>query len=199
MTTPATLEQEGSTLVLVDQPWARVKNAVPIPATADLQAELLQLDPAAFAALLRCHLVPRDNQPDARQRWSNLWAAIDADADLTEQTFDVLEEFLDACEAAASDDTLTDQQRRRAVKFGRFCDDAWQRLQNVPDAAEPLAWAGRAARGFNTPARRVLATLVDAIDRHRQTIQEEGEARPADDQLWAVLRAVSLDPARSRR
>lgn len=185
--------------MLVDQPWARVKNPIPIPATADLQAELLRLDPAAFAALLRCHLVPRDNQPDARQRWSILWAAIDADPDLADQTFDVLEEFLDACDAAASDDTLNDQQRKRAVKFRRFCDDAWQRLQNVPAAAEPLAWAGRAASGFNLPARRVLATLVDAIDRHRQTIQEEGEARAADDQLWAVLRAVSLDPTRARR
>lgn len=185
--------------MLVEQPWARVKDPVRIPAASDLGAKLHQLNAVAFAQLVRSNLVPRLDRPDGRQRWSDLWTAIDRDPDLAEQTFDVLEEFLDACDQAAADAALSDQQRERAVKFRRFCDDAWQRLQNVPDAAEPLAWAGRAARPFNPPARRVLAALVEAIAAHRDTVQAAGDARPVDDQLWASLRAVGLDPARTRR
>lgn len=185
--------------MLVEQPWARVKNPVVIPVIRDLEGELNQLSPVAFAQLIRSNLVPRSDQPDGRQRWAELWTAIDQDADLAERTFDVLEEFLDACDQASNDTALDDQQRQRSVKFRRFCDDAWQRLQNVPDADEPLAWAGRAARPFNPPARRVLATLVEAIAVHRETVQGVNEARPADDHLWAVLRTVALDPARARR
>lgn len=186
-------------MALVDQPWARVKDPVAIPAAADLETELRSLDDRVYAELVRSHLVPRDNQPGGRQRWSDLWATIDREPDLAERTFDVLEEFLDGCEAAASDDALSDQQRQRAAKFRRFCDDAWQRLQNVPEASDPLGWAGRAARGFNPPARRVLATLVEAVARHREAVQDQGDARPVDAELWAVLRRVGLDPARARR
>lgn len=185
--------------MLIERPWARVKNPASIP-DGDLNVQLTALDDLHFAELIRSHLVPRDTEPNGRARWQQLWTEIDQDADLADRTFDILEQFLDASEAAVDDPDLDSTQRQRAQKFSRFCNDAWHRLQASLDEDEPLSWAGRAAVGFNRPARKVIEQLVRAIGEHRSAVREE-EASPtvADRRLWAVLRQVSLDPERVRR
>lgn len=185
--------------MLIERPWARVKAPASIP-DGDLRAGLTRLDDRQFPELIRSHLVPRDTSPAGRARWQQLWTEIDQDAVLADRTFDVLEQFLDASEAAAEDPQLENAQRQRAQKFARFCNDAWRRLQGSLEEDEPLSWAGRAALGFNRPARKVIEELVQAIGDHRSTGRfEELPPTEADRRLWAVLRRVGLDPDRIRR
>ncbi|HEY5846138.1 MAG TPA: hypothetical protein VIT42_05035 [Microlunatus sp.] len=185
--------------MLIECPWVRVKSPALIP-DGDLRTELARLDDLQFAELIRSHLVPRDPQPDRRARWQQLWTDIDQDAHLAERTFDVLEQFLDASEAAMEDSQLESVQRQRAQKFHRFCNDAWHRLQGSLEEDEPLSWAGRAAVGFNRPARRVIEQLVQAIGEHRGAVLNGGPPpSSADRRLWTVLRRVGLDPDGVRR
>lgn len=182
--------------VLLERPWSRVKTPVAIPDPLSVPA-LSALAAEQFAALLRDHLVPREPSGVDRERWERLWAVLGRDDGLADRAFDVLEQFLDQTDRALRSDGLDAHQRRRAQKFERFCDDAWQRLRVDDD--KPLGWAGRAAAGFNPPARKVLEQLVDAIAQHRNTVTAAGPPREADAQLWAVLRRVDLDPDLSRR
>lgn len=185
--------------MLIERPWTRVKDPVPIPA-GDLKAALATMDDLSLAELIRSHLVPRDTEPSGRTRWHQLWTEIDQDTALADRTFDVLEQFLDASEAATADSELDTAQRQRAQKFHRFCNDAWHRLQGSLDEDEPLSWAGRAAAGFNRPARKVIEQLVQAIDEHRSTARKlAAQPTAADRRLWQVLRQVGLDPDRIRR
>lgn len=185
--------------MLIERPWARVKTPASIP-DGDLRTELSRLDDVPFAEVIRSHLVPRGTEPAGRARWQQLWTEIDQDPALAERTFDVLEQFLDASEAAAEDPHLDTAQRQRAQKFSRFCNDAWRRLQGSLEEDEPLSWAGRAAVGFNRPARKVIDQLVQAIGEHRHAGRKGGSApTAADRQLWTVLRRVGLDPERVRR
>ena len=185
--------------MLIECPWVRVKSPALIP-DGDLRIELARLDDLRFAELIRSHLVPRDSQPEGRARWQQLWTDIDQDAQLAERTFDVLEQLLDASEAATEDSQLESVQRRRAQKFHRFCSDAWHRLEGSVEEGEPLGWAGRAAVGFNRPARKVIEQLVQAISEHRVAVLDEGSPpSSADRRLWTVLGRVGLDPARIRR
>jgi hypothetical protein len=184
---------------LIDQPWTRVKTPPPIPSEDELPSALTAMAKTDFAHLIRSHLLPRENEPGGRQRWLALWDAIGEHDQLTDRTFDALEDFLDATEEALERGDLDDAAAARAQKFRRACNDAWQRLQNTGDDTSPLGWAGRAAAGFNPVSRRVIARLVEAVDQHRQTVLAT-DARPSDEdrQLWAVLREVGLDPRRRR-
>lgn len=181
--------------MLLERPWGRVKDPVAIPHLLDTDS-LLELTDQDLAILLRDHLVPRPDLGN-RRSWERLWTVLGGDPQLSDRAFDVLEDLLDTTEAALQGEQLDDHQRRRAEKFLRFCEDAWKRLQLDDD--KPLGWAGRAAVGFNPPARRVLERLVDAIAHHRTMVTREGSVRETDEQLWRVLGAVGLDPAESRR
>lgn len=182
--------------MLVDRPWSRVKTPVPIPDRLEPDA-LRELSRDDLARLLRDQLVPRQPAGPERDRWEQLWALLSRDDELADRAFDILEEFLDQAERALEGGELDEHQRRRAEKFRRFCEDAWQRLQRDDD--RPLGWAGRAANGFNPAARRVLEHLVDAIVDHRRVVTATGSPKPHDEGLWRVLADVSLDPDLPRR
>lgn len=185
---------------LIEQPWARVKSPPPIPGEAGLAEELARMSELELAHLIRAHLLPRENEVGGRQRWVALWETVTADEELSDRTFDALEALLDITEEALSSGVLDDAAAGRAQKFRRACSDAWKRVQNVDDDSAPLAWAGRAGTGFNPVARRVIAQLVEAVDRHRQSVLAAAPAPSEQDrQLWAVLAEVGLDPQRSRR
>lgn len=182
---------KGRVLVLLDQPWSRVKDPVPIPVPTDAQT-LLGLGELDLARLLRDHLVPRQPVGGERTSWEALWRVLSADDELAERAFDVLEEFLGDVEDALQDESLDGHTRKRMEKFRRFCDDAWQRLRL--HHTRPLSWAGRAGAGFNPAGRAVIAQLVDAIARHRFLVQPQADVQDADNQLWQVLHEVGLDP-----
>ena len=178
--------------VLLEQPWARVKEPVAIPAPTTV-ATLEALSEQDLAVLLRDHLVPRRPNGVERTRWEALWRLLSADDALAERCFDVLEQFLSDVDAALADSQPDEHSRKRMEKFRRFCDDAWQRLQMHHD--RPLGWAGRAGAGFNPAGRAVISKLVDSIARHREQSETTGDVKPGDRQLWQVLRDVGLDPA----
>ena len=181
-------------MTLINQPWSRVRNPVPLPGDLGSAGPLLALDPEQFAELIRSHLTPRDEQPGERVGWTRLWALLAGDEQLSERTFDVLEDFLDTTEEDLASGALDDAQTSRARKFQGRCGEAWKRLQRVDDD-RPLAWAGKAADGFNPPSRKVIARLVGAIARHRSVItRSRRPITPEDQHLWAVLEAVQLDP-----
>ena len=180
--------------VLLEQPWARVKEPVAIP-TPTTVATLDELSEQDLAVLLRDHLVPRRPDGVERARWESLWRLLSADDALAERCFDVLEQFLGGVDAALADGQPDEHTRKRMEKFRRFCDDAWQRLQMHHD--RPLGWAGRAGAGFNPAGRAVISNLVDAIDRHRAELEAQGDVRLADRQLWQILDDVGLDPGRT--
>ena len=184
----------------IEQPWARVKSPPAIPAEATLAQDLAEMSDVELVHLVRAHLLPRENEVGGRQRWVALWETVAADDGLSDRTFDALEGLLDTTEEALAGGQLDDAAAARAQKFRRACSDAWKRVQNVDDDRTPLAWAGRAAAGFNPVARKVIAQLVDAVDQHRQAMLAADQG-PADQdrRLWAVLTEVGLDPQRSRR
>ena len=185
---------------LIEQPWARVKSPPAIPGEDTLAADLAAMDGLELAHLIRAHLLPRENEVGGRQRWVALWETIAADDALSDRTFDALEGLLDTTEEALAGAELDDAAAGRARKFRRACSEAWKRVQNVEDDSAPLAWAGRAATGFNPVARRVIAELVDAVNQHRQSMSATDSVPSEQDRrLWAVLAEVGLDPQRSRR
>lgn len=179
---------------LIVEPWARVKNPLPIPSGV---RELHDLPLQQLAELVRGNLLPR---PDNRAAWEWLWRSIDADNELADRVMDVLEYFLDTTEDALGSGRLDAAAQKRAKKFKDHCERGWTRLDrgNGLDPDEPLAWAGRAAKDFSPPARKVLQELVSAIAEHRQVIEQTEPGREPDQQLWAVLQRVSLDPRRAR-
>jgi len=182
--------------VLTNTPWARAKHPTPIP--VDLRgADLMELDDVEFAQLIRDQLMPRQPTGPEREAWGKLWTTFgNSEPELAERVFDVLEEFLEQTEEALSAGQLDDAQTKRARKFARFCEEAWNRLEVT--IHQPLGWAGRAAAsGFNRESRIVIGQLVEAIATHRETREtttQEGPIAADDEALWAVLRTVGLDP-----
>lgn len=147
-----------------------------------------------FARLIQSHMVPRDGEPGGRTRWTKLWNLLLAHGELSERTFDVLEDFLDATESALDEGALEDAELARARKFRARCGEAWKRLERVDDD-RPLAWAGRAADGFNPVGRKVIAKLVSAIAQHRSAAtRSRRTVTPEDERLWGILEEVQLDP-----
>ena len=184
------MEGEGVP-VLLEQPWARVKEPVAIPAPTTV-ATLEALSEQDLVVLLRDHLVPRRPDGVERARWEALWRLLSADDALAERCFDVLEQFLSDVDAALADGQPDEHSRKRMEKFRRFCDDAWQRLQMHHD--RPLGWAGRAGAGFNPAGRKVIERLVAAIADHRRAVGGGSRPRSADEALWRTLTDVGLDP-----
>ncbi|ACZ32398.1 hypothetical protein Xcel_3399 (plasmid) [Xylanimonas cellulosilytica DSM 15894] len=177
---------------LIAQPWTRVRTPAPIPDPPTAN-HLAALEDVEFAELLRSNLVPGDPSKTTRELWDRLWAVLRADEDLTERTYNVLEEFRDLTEDALDGDELDDAGRKRAEKFLRNCESSWQRIdREVP--ATPLSWAGKAGN-FPPHAARVIAQLVSAIARHRHVVEESPiGSSGADEELWRVLRRINLDP-----
>lgn len=150
-------------------PWARVKHplAIPVPCSA----LVLRLMPAAaFAELLRSNLLPGQDKDGFR----DLWITLAFNDDLSGQTFDVLEGWLEMAEKVPAEDP----QAARARKFQRSCTSAWDRLTGVrefdirPDRFVP---------GPDTVAGRFIA----GIDQHRSVVGDKGTE--LDHALWATL------------
>ncbi len=185
-----------STPMLLDTPWARVKHPTPLPADFSA-ADFMELSDVEFAQLLRDNLAPRQPIGAVREAWGKFWVTLgSSEPELADRVFDVLEEFFEQTEEALGGGQLDDAQTKRARKFLRFCEEAWNRLEVIVD--QPLGWAGRAANGFNPKGRLVIAQLVDAITTHRDSVTRVGDTESANEALWAVLRKVRLDPALSR-
>jgi len=185
-----------STPMLLDTPWARVKHPTPLPADFSA-ADFMELSDVEFAQLLRDNLAPRQPIGAVREAWGKFWVTLgSSEPELADRVFDVLEEFFEQTEEALGGGQLDDAQTKRARKFLRFCEEAWNRLEVIVD--QPLGWAGRAANGFNPKGRLVIAQLVDAITTHRDSVARVGDTESANEALWAVLRKVRLDPALSR-
>jgi hypothetical protein len=178
-------------LVPVIEPWARVKHPSPIPEPLT-PAVVSALSDDELAELLRGNLGPRSEHPDDRTRWASLWRLLADDDELADRAFDALEQMLDTTAAALAGEDLSEAARRRAVTFQMRCEDAWRRLEVKETGA--LAWAGERALAFNPEARKVIATLVGAIARHRSTRTERHDVDGVDKALWRSLRRVGLDP-----
>jgi len=188
-----TADEQGS--APDERPWVRVKTPTKVPNPVD-DVVLNDLGKTEFAALLRDQLVPRQPQGPERDRWEQLWALLVENDALADRAYDVLEEFLEAIEHAKNNSDLEGRERGRVEKYERFVHAAWNRLEVVD---RPLGWAGRGAMAFNSPARKVIDQLVTAIADHRRTVRSSRRADNADEQLWAVLGQVRLDPDSSRR
>lgn len=178
-------------MALIDQPWARIKNPAPIPPRLTTD-ELGKLEDLGFALLIQSHLMPREQTPDGRRKWDELWDALRVDDALADRTYTVLEEFIDDTETALVGDELEPAAAKRAEKFLSQCNMAWKRIDRGREKSrQALAWAGRAG-SFEPKARHVIATLVAAVARHRDAVEED--PREGDRQLWQVLAQVNLDP-----
>lgn len=177
---------------LIEQPWARVRRptAIPDPLTAE---GLLELEDDDLAQLIRSHLMPREQSGPGRRSWDGLWALVKRNDQLADRVYDILEDFLDTTEQATTAGDLDEAAQARARKFVMHCEQAWARVDRGREQASSrhLAWAGRAG-DFQPAARRVIATLVGAIARHRAANDRTGT--PEDLELWSVLRKVDLDP-----
>lgn len=177
---------------LIDRPWTRVREPVPIP-EAFTVTDLLEMAEVDFAELIRSHLVPRDQSAAGRRAWDQLWTVLKSDDALADRTYDVLDVFLDTTGEALESGDLDDAETKRAEKFGTQCLQGWKRIDRKQDD-HPLAWAGSAGQ-FQPSARRVIATLIRAIARHRSAVQHSRLGpTPPDEELWAVMRRVNLDP-----
>ena len=153
----------------------------------------MALTEVALAELIRSHLAVRDTSDAGRRAWEQFWNVLKSRDDVAERAYDILEGFLDEAEEALCDPGVVPEEAKRAGKFQVHCQHAWKRIDRGRDM-RPLAWAGSAG-DFAPPARRVIATLVGAIARHRSALGRAGIDPTSDDrELWAVLRRVSLDP-----
>ena len=177
----------------ISEPWARVKNPTPIPDPLT-EAAVLTLSDEELARLLQGNLTPRSESPEDRTKWAGLWRLLADGDDLAERAFDVLEDMLDATSDALDRGDLPEPARRRAVSFRGRCEDAWRRLEVDDSKTVALAWAGERAMKFNPEARKVIATLVGAIAKHRATRTTTGPFDKVDSTLWRSLRQVGLDP-----
>jgi len=162
-------------VVLIERPWARVKQPTTIP--AGTTHELVAAMPIEqLAALLRDHLLPSGSAGPERAAWDQFWEVLRGDDELADRAFDVLEEFLDQAEDALDTAEGDDPQRRRMQKFHLNAQNAWQRLQKDPTVG----------RTVPTATRRLLA----AITEHRVAVLDAGTSTAADVQLWNVLATV---------
>lgn len=179
-------------MALIDRPWARVRNPIPIPEKW-APADLLTLELGEFAELIRSQLLVRDQSVRGRREWERLWTELRENEQLAERSYDVLEEFLDTTQLALTQGGLEADEHSRATKFEEQCRQAWNRIDRG-GRSQPLSWAGEAGK-FPPSAARVIAVLVAAVARHRSAVQPSVAPTEADEELWAVLRQVNLDPA----
>jgi hypothetical protein len=183
-----------NTMALIDSPWSRLRNPAPIP-TGFTARTLIDLDDLGFAQLIQAHLVPRDQDPQGRRLWERFWRVLREDDRLADRTYDVLEQFLSTTEAAIEDGNLDDAGTKRAEKFTQQCEMSWQRVNRGRDRDGALGWAGQHATAHPPQSRRVIASLIAAIARHRaDVLREFGKPTASDAELWDVMARLGLDP-----
>jgi len=110
---------------IVEQPWARVRERVPVPDRAT-RVQLEALDDLEFSELLRSHLLPPNGD---RDRWHALWAVLSDHPDLAHRTLQVLGQFLSVTEELLGQFGLDPAVKRRARRFATHCRDARNRLE----------------------------------------------------------------------
>lgn len=179
---------------MVDSPWARVSSPIPIPRGVTGQV-LRALPDDEFARLIRDQIVPRTQDRRGRVAWESFWGLLRTDDALAERTYDVLERFLDEGDAALVEGGLDEHTAARAKKFMHQCDMAWKRIDRGREREGPLGWAGEQGQAHPSHSRRVIATLVGAIARHRSTVLATvGKPSSPDADLWDTLRYLGFDP-----
>ena len=176
-----------------EQPWARIRDRVPV--TNDLDAaEVLALDDDRFADLVCGWLLA---PPGSESAWRQLWRVLAGDDDCAERTLSLLEQLLDTTEAALAGGGLDDAAGKRARKFAVNATSAFHRVDNVPDPDSPLGWAGRAGRGINRRGAVIIDQLVNGIAAHRAATINAGTTTVDDEVLWKLLGRFHLDPDRA--
>lgn len=178
---PESKPQEVSTAT--NRIWERVE-LEPVAVDVTLE-ELRELSAADYARTVRDNIIP--TQP--RKAWDRLWWGIKVDPDLRADTLELLDEWEEQTRADLAGGQLSIEDARQAQGFLRRLDEARARVLK-DNLHEALAWAGQAG-DFQPQARRVIAILVAAIARHRDSIEDPTDA---DEQLWHVLQHVDLDP-----
>lgn len=182
------------TMTLIPTPWSRVRTPPPLPRSANAD-DLNDLDDYSFAELIQAYLVPRDQEKPARRQWDQLWTVLRENDDLADRTYNVLEQFLDTTEVAIENNELDDVALKRARKFIQQCEMSWKRIDRGRDRSGPLGWAGEKATAHPAHSRRVIASLIAAVARHRsEVLREYGKPRAADAELWDVMADLELDP-----
>ncbi|MBV8444546.1 MAG: hypothetical protein JOZ92_01370, partial [Candidatus Dormibacteraeota bacterium] len=97
----------------------------------------------------------------------------------------MLQDWLDAAEAALADGNLDDADRKT---IGRFVKDVNGAIQWIDrEGREPMAWGGNEFIGYPSNARIMIEALVVAIDEHRA-------GNLTDSQLHAILQSLDVDP-----
>lgn len=178
------LSGEEERVVLIERPWARVKQPTTIP-VGTTHEMVVDMPVEQLAALLRDHLLPSGAAGPERAAWDQFWAVLRDDDELADRAFDVLEEFLDQAEDALDNAADDDPQHKRMQKFHVNAQNAWQRLQKDPTVG----------RTVPIVARRLAA----AITEHRAAVLDAGASTKADERLWNAMAAVGLDLSTPRR
>lgn len=181
----------------ITQPWDRPEQPAPIPEGNGAISVLRSLDSNDFDLLIRDNLTAWESQQGGRVRWERLWAALAGEASLRDRALETMQTLRSQTDGALQAGELNQAGKKRATRFLRHLDHGVARLTRQDD--RPLAWAGRAADGFNPPARVVIERLVLAIAHHREVFPSEDDPSQDDEDLWAVLGDVGLDPNRLRR
>ncbi|GGO98009.1 helix-turn-helix domain-containing protein [Wenjunlia tyrosinilytica] len=160
---------------------------------------LLAMDDKDFSQLVRDNLLPREEEGPQRRAWDVLWHTLNVHNDLSERTFDLLEEHLEEVEDALEQESLEERELKRLKKLKLNLDMAWDRLERTErERREVYQGHDREAvrermREFNAPARRVVAALVRAIgDHERATAEQAAAVRPQDSNLWDVVDELNL-------
>lgn len=181
-------------MALIDSPWSRVRTppAIPPGVTAHV---LVALDDLTFAELIQAHLVPRDHDGAGRRLWDRFWTVLRENDQLADRTYNVLDQFLDTTDEARGDGRLDEAGTKRAEKFSQQCEMSWKRIDRGRDRNGALGWAGDRAAAHPPQSRRVIASLIGAIARHRsEVLRDVGKPSAADAELWDVMGHLGLDP-----
>lgn len=173
-------------------PWRRPQHAG-LPSIEALSS----LADHELRALMHSQLTPSSEL--TRQQWTAFWATLRGEDRLRTRAVLLLRGMRLETEAAlatiAGEDSIAAEAGRGRRHLARL-EEAESRLNNVrAPRTQPLAWAGKASRPYNAPARATIARLVSAIASHRaEIIRANGEISDWDRHLWSVLAAVELDP-----
>lgn len=183
-----------NTMAPIDRPWSRLRNPPAIP-TGFTARTLTELEDLPFAELIQAHLVPRDQDVQGRRLWDRFWKVLRENDHLADRTYNVLEQFLDATEEAIETGDLDEAGAKRAEKFMQQCEMSWKRIDRGRDRDGALGWAGEHAATHPPQSRRVIASLIGAIARHRsEVLRAVGKPSAADAELWDVMAHLGLDP-----
>ncbi|KAA1250325.1 hypothetical protein F0Q45_10325 [Mycobacterium simiae] len=135
--------------------------------------------------VIRSHLVPR-HPKDKRYMgaFRTFWRAM-AFAD-RKGVYAMLARWLADADAELTNPALSDADAALVRRFRGDVDGALNRLSRAND--EPMAWAGAEFSKYAPEERVLLEALIGAIALHRA-----GDL--SDDQLYAILGCLDVDPA----